>query len=118
MVAEAIRRAHVAFNDPPWINAGGILHGPRPPNKRELSIAFTGLYRVWIDRRIGEVSKALAVAMAAAMQGDDRAEPLEQPPDLAAIRQTLRGRNLADSAPKTVASQVGKLLEIANTEAP
>lgn len=113
-IAEAIRSAHIQFNDPPWVNAGGILHGPRHAKPPEKATAQVGLYRVWVDGRVGQMPKALRIAMERAIGGDGRAAPFPPPPSAETIRIALRGRKLADSADRKFATHAFVLLEIAN----
>lgn len=118
LVQHAILRAHAAFNNPRWIHAGSILHGPRPPDKRERAYAMTRLYNVWVDRRVCEVPASVGFAMSAAMTGGDGASPFPEPPSIEEIRAALRGRNLADAESLRMASHVNVLLAIANAEEP
>lgn len=114
LVANAIHRAHIQFNDPPWTNAGGILHGPRRARPGEQALALASLYRIWVESRIGEMSAALRVAIAAALAGDDHAAPFPAPPTREAIRTALRGRTLADGGNRKHATHAFVLLDLAN----
>jgi hypothetical protein len=120
LVANAIHRAHIQFNNPPWVNAGGILHGPRHARPAEKALALAGLYRVWLTGRVAEMPDHLRVAMKAAIEGDAPAHAfdlpsLKAPPPRHVIREALRGRTLADSAARTHATHAYALIEIANT---
>lgn len=113
-IAEAIYRAHVQFNNPPWVNAGGILHGPRHARPPEKALALVGLYRVWVDGRVDQMPKALRRAMEAVIDGVGRGAAFPAPPCAVSIRTALRGRKLADCADRKFATHAAVLLEIAN----
>ncbi len=113
-IAEAIYRAHIQFNNPPWVNAGGILHGPRHARPAEKAMALVGLYRVWIQGRVDQMPKALQIAMQNATERAQREGAFPQPPSADDIRVALRGRKLADCADRKFSTHAFILLEIAN----
>lgn len=114
LVANAIHRAHIEFNNPPWTNAGGILHGPRRARPAEHALVLASLYRLWIEGRIGAMPTALRVAIEAALAGDDYFAPFPLPPTKETIQGLLRGRTLADGGDRKHATHAFVLLRIAN----
>jgi len=113
-IANAIHRAHIQINNPPWAHAGGILHGPRHARPAEKALALAGLYRIWVNGRVADMPVTLRIAIQDALEGDERCAPLPAPPSADEIRTALRGRKLADCAARKFATHAFSLIEIAN----